>query len=137
MPRRNLIALLAVAAISWLCYERASRNRYAATLTEAMNLVAARYISPVEPRVLFEGAMDGMVDKLDPYSAYTSPDEFDQFQQQMDGKFTGIGIVVETDAATGRLVVLDALIGKPAYLKGIRAGDLLLAIDGKDTKNVP
>lgn len=137
MPRRNLIVLLLVAAVSWLCYERASRNRYAATLTEAMNIVSARYISPVEPRVLFEGAMDGMIGKLDPYSAYTSPEEFDQFQQQMDGEFTGIGIVVETHAESGRLAVLDALIGKPAYQKGIRAGDLLLAIDGKDTKDVP
>jgi C-terminal processing protease CtpA/Prc len=74
MPRRNIITLLLVAAISWLSYQRASRNRYAATLAEAMNIVATSYISDVEPRVLFEGAMDGMFGKLDPYSGYTTPD---------------------------------------------------------------
>src|SRR4051794_30329671 len=111
MPRRNLTILLLAIAVSWLCYQRAARNRYSATLTEAMNIVAASYISEVEPRVLFEGAMDGMVGKLDPYSGYTSPDEFNQFQQQLDGEFVGIGIVVDQDAEKGRLNVVEALIG--------------------------
>src|SRR5437763_12029404 len=131
MPRRNIIILLLVAAVSWLSYQRASRNRYAATLAEAMNIVTTSYISDVEPRVLFEGAMDGMIGKLDPYSGYTSPDEFDQLQQQLDGEFTGIGIVVEPDRTAGHLAVLDVLVGKPAHLAGIRAGDTILAIDGR------
>src|SRR4051794_7807709 len=137
MPRRNLFILLLVAALSWLCYSRASRNRYAATLTEAMNIVTTNYVSDVEPRVLFEGAMDGMVGKLDPYSGYTSPEEYNQFQQQLEGEFTGIGIVVDQDAERGRLNVAEALIGKPAYLAGIRAGDAIVAIDGKETKDMP
>jgi carboxyl-terminal processing protease len=137
MPRRNLIVLLLVASISWLCYQRASRNRYAATLTEAMNIVAANYVSEVEPRVLFEGAMDGMIGKLDPYSGYTTPDEFNQFQQQLEGEFVGVGIVVDHDEEHGRLNVAEALVGKPAYLAGIRAGDAIVAIDGQATKEIP
>jgi len=136
MTRRNLIILLLVAAVSWLCYSRASRNRYAATLTEAMNIVTTNYVSDVEPRVLFEGAMDGMVGKLDPYSGYTSPEEYNQFQQQLEGEFVGVGIVVDHDAENGRLNVAEALIGKPAYLAGIRAGDAIVAIDGKETKEL-
>jgi carboxyl-terminal processing protease len=136
MPRQNLIVLLVVAMVSGLCYYRAARNRYAQTLTRAMNIVAENYIDEVEPRVLFEGAMDGMIGKLDPYSAYTSPEEFAQFQQTMDGEFTGIGIMVDVDPASGRLMVLDALVGKPAYQKGIRAGDILLEIDGHDTQGL-
>jgi len=87
--------------------------------------------------VLFEGAMDGMIGKLDPYSGYTSPEEFNRFQQQLEGEFTGIGIVVDQDAERGRLNVAEALIGKPAYLAGIRAGDAIVAIDGKETKDMP
>jgi carboxyl-terminal processing protease len=137
MPRRNFLVLLLAVLASWLCYQRAARNRYGATLSEAMNIVTTSYIHEVEPRVLFEGAMDGMIGKLDPYSAYTSPEEFNQFQQQMEGEFVGVGIVVDPDAKSGRLTVLDALIGKPAYLAGIRAGDIILAIDNRDTKDVP
>jgi carboxyl-terminal processing protease len=137
MPRRNLTFLLIAAIVSWLCYQRASRNRYAATLSEAMNVVADNYVSEVEPRVLFEGAMDGMIGKLDPYSGYTSPDEYNQFQQQLEGEFVGIGIVVDQDSETRRLNVAEALIGKPAYLAGIRAGDGIVAIDGKETDGLP
>lgn len=137
MPRHNVVILLLVTAASALCYHRAARNRYAQTLTSAMNVVTENYIDEVEPRVLFEGAMKGMIGKLDPNSAYTSPEEFAQFQQTMDGEFTGIGIMVEPDPASHRLIVLDALVGKPAWMKGLRAGDILLEIDGHDTKDMP
>jgi carboxyl-terminal processing protease len=101
-----------------------------------MNIISANYVSEVEPRVLFEGAMDGMIGKLDPYSGYTSPDELNQFQQQLEGEFVGIGIVVDHDDENGRLNVAEALIGKPAYMAGIRAGDAIIAIDGKETKSM-
>ena len=136
MPRQNLLILLTVAALSFVCYQRAARNRYAQSLTKAMNIVTENYINEVEPRVLFEGAIDGMIGQLDPYSAYTSPKEFALFQQTMDGEFAGIGILVDVDSASQRLMVLDALVGKPAYLKGIRAGDILVEIDGRDTKGL-
>src|SRR6476620_11167765 len=103
MPRRNLAFLFIAAIVSWLCYERASRNRYAGTFAEAMNIITQHYISEVEPRVLFEGAMDGMIGKLDPYSGYTSPEEYNQFQQQLEGEVVGVGIVVDHDAENGRL----------------------------------
>src|SRR5437870_9987408 len=133
MPRRNITILLLAAAVSWLCYQRAARNRYSATLTEAMNIVTAHFINDVESRVLFEGAMDGMIGKLDPYSGYTSPEEYSQFQQQLEGEFVGIGIVVDHDTENGRLLVAEALIGKPAYMAGIRQGDAIVAIDGTET----
>jgi carboxyl-terminal processing protease len=136
VPRRNITILLVALAFSWLCYQRATRNRYAATLAEAMNIVETNYINDVEPRVLFEGAMDGMIGKLDPYSGYTSPEEYSQFQQQLEGEFVGIGIVVDHDTENGRLLVAEALIGKPAYLAGIRQGDAIIAIDDTQTKSI-
>lgn len=136
MPRRNITILIFALAISWLCYQRASRNRYAQSLAEAMNIVQTSYVHDVEPRVLFEGAMDGMIGKLDPYSGYTSPEEFNQFQQQLDGEFVGIGIVVDHDTENARLNVAEALIGKPAYMAGIRPGDAIIAIDDKETRSI-
>jgi len=137
MPRRNLILLIVAAAASWLCYERAARNRFAGSVAEAMNTIASRYINEVEPRVLFEGAMKGMVAKLDAYSVYTPPEEYDQFQQQMDGEITGIGVMIEPADEPGPLKVIEALPGKPAFQAGIRAGDFIVAINGKETKDLP
>lgn len=136
MPRRNITIILLALCISWLCYQRASRNRYAQSLAEAMNIVQTSYVHEVEPRVLFEGAMDGMIGKLDPYSGYTSPEEFNQFQQQLEGEFVGIGIVVDHDTENGRLSVAESLIGKPAYMAGIRQGDAIIAIDDKETRSI-
>lgn len=136
MPRRNLIVLFAAAIVSLACYMAATRNRYVLPLTRAMNIVTSEYIDEVEPQVLFEGAMDGMLEKLDAYSGYVSPDDFQQFQQAMDGEFEGVGIVIEADDE-GRLSVVDALVGKPAYIAGIRAGDKILSIEGQELQDVP
>jgi carboxyl-terminal processing protease len=136
MPRRNLAVLLASAVLSIACYRQALLNHYGATLSEALNIVEREYIDEVEPRVLFEGAMNGMMDQLDPYSGYTPPEEYNQFQETMDGEFGGIGIVVEVNQESGRLTVLSPLVGTPAYKAGLKSGDTILSIDGTDTEGM-
>ena len=137
MTRRNLLILLIAAIVSLACYQQALRSHYGATLTEALNIIDREYIDPVDSRVLFEGAMKGMVGQLDPYSGYTPPKEYDHFQQTMDGEFGGIGIIVEVNQETGRLTVLSPLVGTPAYKAGLKSGDVILAIDGQEIKNLP
>jgi carboxyl-terminal processing protease len=137
MPMRNVITLFVAALISVLCYERAARNRYVGTLTEAMNIIDEHYVEPVDSRELFEGAMDGMLAKLDPYSSYTNPRSYQQFQESLDQRFGGIGILVEVDPETKRLTVMNPLVGTPAHKAGIKPGDVILSIDGNDTKDMP
>ena len=66
MPRRNLYVIVFAALIAAFCYSRAARNRYSDTFAQAMNFVTRDYVDEVEPRVLFEGALKGMMDQLDP-----------------------------------------------------------------------
>jgi carboxyl-terminal processing protease len=136
MPRRNLIVLFVSAVLSIACYQKALMSHYGATLTEALSIIDNEYIEEVDSRVLFEGAMEGMVNQLDPYSGYTTPDEYNQFQETMEGEFGGIGIVVEVNPETGRLTVLSPLVGTPAYKAGLKSGDTILAINGTDTKGM-
>lgn len=133
MPLRNLVVLCAAAILSLVCYERAARNRYVGTLAEAMNIITQQYIDEVDSRVLFDGAMDGMVKQLDPYSGYTSPTEYEQLKETIDQEFGGVGIVVEINADSGRLTVMSPLIGTPAYKAGLKSGDVIMAINGEDT----
>jgi len=133
MPLRNLLVLLLAPLLSLLCHVKADRNRYASTLSEAMDLIAFNYLEDIDYRQLYENAMHGMAEGLDPYSAYIGADEYQRLQEELDQEFGGIGIFVDFNPETKRIVVLSPLFDTPAARAGVRAGDVILAIDGKDT----
>jgi len=136
MPRRNLLWLIAITLISLLCYQRVQRNPYGRVLGDAMGKIERRYLEPVEPLDLFEGAMDGMFGQLDDYSAYIRPADLQEFHESIDQQFSGVGMEVGLDPKTRQLTVLSPLVGSPAYLAGIRAGDRLLRIDDSATQGM-
>jgi carboxyl-terminal processing protease len=137
MPLRNLVVLATAVFLAFACYQRASRNRFADSFSRAMNIVTTDYVDEVEPRVLFEGAMNGMMDQLDMYSGYTPPREYSQFREQIEGEFPGIGIMVEVDEKSKQLMVLAPLPGSPAAKAGVKSRDVIEAIDGKATDEQP
>jgi carboxyl-terminal processing protease len=137
MPLRNLGILFIAGLASIICYERAARNRYLDTLAQAMNIVREDYVDEVEPRLLFEGAMDGMMNQLDMYSSYSPPQEYSQFKEQMDGEFPGIGVMIEQDEKTKDIVVLVPMPGSPAAKAGLKSGDHIVAIEGVPTAGIP
>ena len=135
MPTRNLVILVITTLVSMVCYRTAARNHYGALLAHAIGEIDAKFVREVDQRDLFEGAMKGMVEELDPYSGYISPEELQAFSEELGQEFGGIGIQVEVNRETKRLTVLSPLPDTPAYTAGMRAGDQILAIDGTDTEN--
>jgi len=134
MPARNLVILILAAIVSMVCYHTASRNHYGGLLANAIGEINETFVRPVDDRSLFEGAMDGMIRELDPYSDYISPEELSDFQEDLDQKFGGIGIVVEFDPDADRITVMSPLPDTPAIAAGIRAGDQILAIDDQNVE---
>ena len=96
------------------------------------------YVEPVDNQKLFEGAIEGMVGQLDPFSGYIGRRDARQFQQVvLDQRFEGIGIEVAINPKTKQLRVSTPMIGTPAYEAGIQAGDLITKINGHNTAGVP
>lgn len=136
MPLRNLVIMFAVVVGATVCYKRADRTPYARPFSHALHLIEDKYVERVDTRDLFEGAMEGMVDRLDEHSAYISPEVAKQFQADLDQEFGGIGIEVTIDPETERLTVMSPLLDSPAYNAGMRAGDTILRIGELDTKGM-
>jgi carboxyl-terminal processing protease len=136
MPLRNLVIMFVVVVAATVCYKRADRTPYARPFSQALHLIEDKYVERVDTRDLFEGAMEGMVNRLDEHSAYINPELFQQFQADLDQEFGGIGIEVTIDPETERLTVMSPLLDSPAYNAGMRAGDTILKIGDLDTKGM-
>jgi carboxyl-terminal processing protease len=131
MPRANLTAILFTALISFVCYRAQDRNPYGRYFAEIMEHVERRYVEEVNPERLFASAVNGMLSDLDENSMYIGPAEADEFRQQLDQEFGGIGIHVERDKVTRELTVMSTIVDTPAYKAGILAGDKIVKIDGQ------
>lgn len=88
------------------------------------------YVDGISDRKLMDAAIRGMVSSLDPHSAYLDSEEFEETRLSTMGSYPGVGIEV---AAEGSAVkILHAIQGSPADQAGLRAGDEIVAIDGKE-----
>lgn len=136
MPFRNLTIISTAAIISLLCFYKSSRNRYATTVVEAMEIIEANALEEVDPYVLFEGAMDGMASKVDEHSDFYPRGEYARMREDLDQQFGGIGIQVEMDKVAKRVKVVVPIPNTPAFRAGLLPGDRIMTIDGQDTKAV-
>ncbi len=107
------------------------------TFVDTFEQVDRNYVKYVDRRKLLEAALRGMIKELDPYSSYIPPEELARFNQQVDQQFGGIGIQVQPDPRTSRILVISPLPDTPAYKAGVRAGDIVTEVEGYDTENMP
>jgi len=103
-------------------------------LTEVFTLIKENYVEPVEAKKLIYGACEGMVSKLDPFSQFMDPTAHEMMKSETEGKFGGVGIRIAI--REGKLTVVTPLPGTPAYELGILPGDMIVKIEGKDTKDI-
>jgi carboxyl-terminal processing protease len=98
-------------------------------LADTLDQIERNYVQPISRRELMEAAIAGMLGKLDPHSSYIPPDDIANFRTSVESQFAGIGIQLGVD--DGRLRIVSPLYGTPAYRAGLRAGDLIVSIDGR------
>jgi carboxyl-terminal processing protease len=103
-------------------------------LVDTMDQVERNYVKEVGRRELIEAAIEGVLDKLDPYSAYISPEEVTRFKTTVENEFSGIGIQLASDRR--QLTIFSPLVGSPAYRAGLLAGDRIVEIEDQSTEGM-
>lgn len=102
--------------------------------SQVLDMVENYYVQPVSKKELIDNSIKGMIEQLDPHSAYLSPEDYKEMQVDTAGKFSGIGIEISQEQ--GRLTVVSPIEDTPAYKAGLEAGDLILEINGESTQDM-
>ncbi len=99
-----------------------------------MAIVERNYVEPVRVDNLIHGAINGMLETLDPHSSFMTPEVYKEMQTETRGSFGGIGF--EITIRDKVLTVVAPIEDTPAYRAGIQSGDQILRINGKSTKGM-
>ncbi|MEE8043036.1 MAG: S41 family peptidase [Pseudomonadales bacterium] len=97
--------------------------------TEVLDRIRSSYVEPVSDATLLENAIRGMLDGLDPHSAYLDEEAFRDLQEATSGEFGGVGIEVAIE--DGLVRVISPIDDTPAERAGIRSGDVIVSLNDK------
>ncbi|TDJ17794.1 MAG: S41 family peptidase [Gammaproteobacteria bacterium] len=104
------------------------------TFTEIFAKIKSDYVEKVDDKELLENAIRGMLEGLDPHSAYLDEDSYKDLQEGTSGEFGGLGI--EVGMENGFVKVISPIDDTPAQKAGIKAGDLIIKLDDRSVKGM-
>ncbi len=99
---------------------------------EVLEKISKEYVDEINQSESMDYAINGLLQSLDPYSSYMSPETFDEMQTETSGEFGGLGIEVGMEA--GVVKVISPIDDTPAARAGIKAGDFIVKIDDKQVQ---
>lgn len=126
--------------------EAAAKRGFLANLAElkevsdVMDIIIENHVGDEgvvpEKKELMQGALKGMIDSLDdPYSVYFTKEEMESFREDIQGKYAGVGMVIQKKVDEP-LVVVSPIEDTPAFNAGIKPKDKIISIDGESTYNM-
>src|SRR3954466_347916 len=143
MNREKLAWLVSVGLIAILALQipgslatRDDDYSFVRTLVDIHRQVASNYVEPVDESKLREGAIDGMLGELDPFTVYVPPARQEDFEHLLEGIFKGVGIQLDQRPEGGPIEVITPIEGSPAFKAGVMAGDIIRQVNGESLEGV-
>ncbi len=136
MTRLLSILLLAALSAAPLRAQKTGHNFEVAKNLDIFNALYREldlyYVDTLEAKKNIDNALLYMLEQIDPYTEYYAEENTDDLRQMTTGKYGGIGSLVSYKGSEDRCIVAQPLEGMPAALAGLRPGDVILSIDGKE-----
>ena len=102
--------------------------------SQILDMVEQYYVNEVSHKELLDGALKGMLENLDPHSTLMTEKEFQEMQENTSGEFFGVGI--EITMQNNQVLVVSPIEDTPGHRAGLRAGDIIVAVDGELTMDM-
>lgn len=138
LNRRNGVLLAAVlVAVAFFSFKSGDdRNFQIAKNLDTFNSIVKEldmfYVDTLDPNKTVREGIDYMLSSLDPYTEYYPEDDQAELQQMLNASFGGIGSLITYNQKLKRSMIVEPFEGTPAAKVGLKAGDILMEIDGKD-----
>lgn len=102
------------------------------TFTAALSAIQTQYAEPVESDRMVYGAINGMLQTLDPHSSFMDPRTYAQMRERQEGRYYGLGLTISS--IDGDITAVRVFEGSPAFGQGIRRGDVIATVEGASAK---
>lgn len=129
-----LLGSVALLLVTLTADARRSPFKPLTIFARALAYIEMSYVEPVDQQELVYGAIRGMLDTLDPHTAFLDPREYEILESDTEGRFAGIG--VEVALRDGWLTILSVFDDGPAQRAGLQPGDRFVAIDDEDARDI-
>ena len=126
MKKKIFLTILIFHFISVSAYSKNELYEKIDLFGEVLENIKKEYVDDVDQSKMMDSAINGVLQSLDPYSAYMSPELFKEMQTDTKGEFGGLGIEIGMEA--GVVKVISPIDGTPAEKAGIKAGDFIVKI---------
>ena len=104
------------------------------TFTAVFSQIKQMYVDEIDDETLFNNAIRGLIEGLDPHSSYLEPVDQSKVSESTMGKFGGLGIVIGTKG--DYIEVVSPIDDTPAYRAGLKAGDIILQIGDQNVSQI-